>query len=164
MTNNNVMRSLRYMLETNNQRILEICKLGGLEVSKKDIHSFMLNEEDPDYVKCSDETLAHFLDGVITFKRGQDPHRAPMPIELPMSNNQVLKKLKVAFELKEEELLALITSSGFVFGKSELSSFLRKKDHRNYRPCGDQVLRYFLKGLTLKLREKPDPEAPAESD
>ncbi len=158
MTNNNVMRSLRYMLEINNQKIVEICKLGGADVSKKEIHAFMLNEEDPEYLKCGDEILAHFLDGVIVLKRGRDEARSPAPIELPMSNNLVLKKLKVAFELKEEELLALITGSGFVFGKAELSSFLRKRDHRNYRPCGDQVLRYFLKGLTLKLRQAPDPD------
>ena len=158
MTNNNIIRSLRYMLEINNAKVAEICKLGGLEVTKNQIHAFMQNEEDPEYVKCSDEIMAHFLDGVIIFKRGKEEGREPSPIELPVSNNLVLKKLKVAFELKEEELLQMITSTGFVFGKSELSSFLRKKDHRNYRPCGDQVLRYFLKGLTLKLRQAPDPE------
>ena len=158
MTNNNVMRSLRYMLEINNQKIVEICKLGGLTILKKEVHAFMLNEEDPEYLKCSDEIMAQFLDGLIFFKRGRDESRPPIPIELPISNNLVLKKLKVAFELKEEDLLALITGSGFVFGKTELSSFLRKKEHRNYRPCGDQVLRYFLKGLTLKLRQAPDPD------
>lgn len=152
------MRSVRYLLEINNSKLVEICKLGGLDVVKKDIHAFMQNEEDPDYIKCSDQIMAHFLDGVIIFKRGKDETRLPAPIESPMSNNLVLKKLKVAFELKEDELLSLITSTGFIFGKSELSSFLRKKDHRNYRPCGDQVLRYFLKGLTLKLRQAPDPD------
>lgn len=152
------MRSLRYMLEANNHKINEICQLGGVEVSKNDIHAFMLDEENLNFKKCSDETLAHFLDGVITLRRGKDESRPRVPIELPMSNNQVLKKLKVAFEIKEEELLQMITSTGFVFGKSELSSFLRKSDHRNYRPCGDQVLRYFLKGLTLKLRSLPDPD------
>ena len=158
MTNNTVIRSLRYMLEINNPKIIEICKLGGIEVLKNDVHAFMRNEEDPEYLECNDEIMAHFLNGIVIFKRGKDETRPAMPIELPMSNNQILKKLKVTFELKEEDLLALITSTGFSFGKSELSSFLRKKDHRNYRPCGDQVLRYFLKGLTLKLRHVPDPE------
>ncbi len=158
MTNNNVMKSIRYMLEINNTKIVDLCKLGGLEVTKKQVHAFMLDEEDPQHLKCSDEVLAFFLDGVIFFKRGKDESKSPAEIELPMSNNLVLKKLKVAFELKEDEVLELITLSGFIFGKSELSSFLRKKDHRNYRPCGDQVLRYFLKGLTLKLRKVSDPD------
>ena len=78
--------------------------------------------------------------------------RPPPPMELPITNNVVLKKLRVAFELKDEDLLAIIAAAGFSIGKPELSAFFRKSDHKHYRPCGDQFLRNFLKGLTFRFR------------
>ncbi|MFK1296064.1 DUF1456 family protein, partial [Pseudomonas aeruginosa] len=74
------------------------------------------------------------------------------PLELPLSNNMILKKLRVAFELKEEDLHAILDSVDFPVSKPELSALFRKPGHSNYRTCGDQLLRNFLKGLTLRVR------------
>ncbi|MBG4642229.1 DUF1456 family protein, partial [Pseudomonas aeruginosa] len=74
------------------------------------------------------------------------------PLELPLSNNMILKKLRVAFELKEEDLHAILASVDFPVSKPELSALFRKPGHSNYRTCGDQLLRNFLKGLTLRVR------------
>ncbi len=63
-----------------------------------------------------------------------------------------LKKLRVAFELKEEDLHAILASVDFPVSKPELSALFRKPGHSNYRTCGDQLLRNFLKGLTLRVR------------
>ena len=57
------------------------------------------------------------------------------------------------FQLREEDILEILNKAGMKFGKSELSAILRKKGHDNYRPCGDQVLRYFLKGLTERVQQ-----------
>jgi uncharacterized protein YehS (DUF1456 family) len=152
MTNNDILRSIRNMLEVNNSKIVEICALDGLTIPKTEIENFMRSDEDPEYVACPDGIMVHFLDGLIFYLRGKDESRPPMPKELPVSNNLVMKKLRVAFQLKEEEMLSLINDSGMKFSKSELSAILRKKGHDNYRVCGDQVLRYFLKGLTTKLK------------
>ena len=151
MTTNDVLRSLRYMLKINSAKVVEICNLGGYMVLKNEIHDFLRSDEDPEFVACPDEVVAYFLDGLIFERRGKDENRPRPPIEVPISNNLVLKKLRVAFELREEDMLQVIQSTGFKFGKSELSAILRKRDHANYRECGDQVLRYFLKGLTLRL-------------
>jgi uncharacterized protein YehS (DUF1456 family) len=152
VTNSDIIRSLRYLLNTHNTKMAEICKLAGANVRDTDLFFYMKEEEDPEYKPCPDEILAHFMDGLIIYKRGQDDSRPRPPLELPITNNQVLKKLKVAFQLKEEDMLKLITASGLTFSKSELSGLMRAKDHRNYRPAGDQVLRHFLKGLTAHLK------------
>ncbi|MNY50207.1 hypothetical protein D3C86_1856970 [compost metagenome] len=96
--------------------------------------------------------MAYFLDGLVYFKRGKDENRPALPIELPMTNNIILKKLRVAFELKEDDILDIFSDAGFRVGRAELSAFFRRKGHFNYRECGDQMLRNFLKGLTLRLR------------
>jgi uncharacterized protein YehS (DUF1456 family) len=152
MMNNDVLRSVRYMLDISDGKIVDIVKLGGFDITKADVIAFMKKEDEEGYQDCSDEIMAHFLDGLVIFKRGKDDSRAPQPIELPITNNTVLKKLRVAFELKEEDMHAILKSAEFPVSKPELSALFRKFGHSNYRTCGDQLLRNFLKGLTLRVR------------
>ncbi|MGQ5524193.1 DUF1456 family protein [Chitinimonas sp. PSY-7] len=152
MIHNDVMRSIRYILNISDTRIASIIKLGGLEVDKADIIAYLKKEDEEGYTDCPEAVMAHFLDGLIIHKRGRDENRPPPPIELPVYNNTVLKKLRVAFELREEDILVTLEQAGFKVSKPELSALFRKPDHKNYRRCGDQFLRNFLKGLTLRLR------------
>lgn len=152
MTNNDYLRSIRYLLDVSDSRLVDMMKLSGITVPLEEVKAYLKNEEDDGYIKMNDETMAHFLDGLIYFKRGKDESRPAMPLELPMNNNIVLKKLRVAFELKEEDMHEVLKLAGFPMGRSELSALLRKKGHENYRECGDQVLRNFLKGLTMRVR------------
>ncbi len=152
MMTNDVLRSIRYMLNINDQKIIEIAKLADFDLSLTEVQTYLLKDDEPGYQPCDDQFMAHFLDGLIYFKRGRDPTKPPVPLDIPVTNNTVLKKLRVAFELKEENMHQLIETGGYRVGRSELSAFLRQKDHPNYRACGDQVLRYFLKGLTLRFR------------
>jgi uncharacterized protein YehS (DUF1456 family) len=152
MMNNDVLRSVRYMLDISDAKIVDITRLGGFEVSRTDVIAFMKKEDEEGYLDCSDEIMAHFQDGLVIFKRGKDDSRAPQPVEMPITNNTVLKKLRVAFELKEEDLHAILKSVEFPVSKPELSALFRKFGHSNYRTCGDQLLRNFLKGLTLRVR------------
>ena len=152
MIHNDVLRSLRYLLEINDAKLIELIKLGGLDVSKADIATYLKKEDEEGFVRCPDEVLAHCLDGLVYFKRGKDESRPALPIELPVTNNIVMKKLRVAFELKEEDLHAILKAVDFPVSKPELSALFRKVGHSNYRACGDQLLRNFLKGLTLRVR------------
>ena len=152
MIHNDVLRSLRYLLEINDAKLIELIKLGGLDVSKADIATYLKKEDEEGFVRCPDEVLAHCLDGLVYFKRGKDESRPALPIELPVTNNIVMKKLRVAFELKEEDLHAILKAVDFPVSKPELSALFRKVGHSNYRPCGDQLLRNSLKGLTLRVR------------
>jgi uncharacterized protein YehS (DUF1456 family) len=153
MINNVVLRSIRYMLDVSEPKIIEIAKLANYNIPPNDLSGFLKLEEEEGFIYCKDEVMAHFLDGLIYFKRGKDESRPAPPLEFPMSNNTVIKKLRVAFELKEEDMHAILISAGFPLTRPELSALLRKQGHPNYRDCGDQVLRNFLKGLTLRIRK-----------
>ena len=69
-----------------------------------------------------------------------------------ISNNDVMKKLRVALKLRDDEIVSILKLVDFEIGRTELSAFFRDENHPNYRPCGDQVLRNFLNGLIIHLR------------
>jgi uncharacterized protein YehS (DUF1456 family) len=148
MTPNDVLRSIRYLLNIRDAALVDIIRLGGREVGTAEVVAFLKKEDDAGYQPCSDEVLAHFLNGLVTYKRGKDESRPPQPIEVPVTNNAVLKKLRAAFELKDSDIITLLAKTGFKVSKTELSALFRRPDHRNYRDCGDQLLRNFLKGLS----------------
>jgi uncharacterized protein YehS (DUF1456 family) len=150
VTNNDILRSIRYILNVADARLVEIIELAEGEVTLPQIVSYLKREEEPGYVECPHPVLARFLNGLILFKRGKDESRPAMPIEVPVTNNMVLKKIRVAFQLKDTDLIRLIEKSGVLkVSSAELSAFFRKPDHRNYRECGDQFLRNLLKALSL---------------
>jgi len=80
-----------------------------------------------------------------------------------MTNNDILKKLRVALQLKDDDIVRILALVDFKITASELSAIFRKEDHPNYKECGDQLLRNFLNGLIIHLRgpmeKKPDPAA-----
>lgn len=153
MINNAVLRSIRYMLDISEAKIIEIAKLANCHLDGDDLRGYLRLEEEEGFIYCKDEIMAQFLDGLIYLKRGKDDSRPVPPPEVPFSNNAVMKKLRVAFELKEEDMHDILKAAGFPLSRPELSALLRKKGHPNYRECGDQVLRNFLKGLTLRIRK-----------
>lgn len=69
-----------------------------------------------------------------------------------MSNNDILKKLRVALHLRDEEIIKILKLVDFNITKTELSAVFRADDHPNYKPCGDQLLRNFLNGLIIYMR------------
>lgn len=152
MINNDVLRSLRYTLDVSDAQLAAIFELGGQSITEAEVTALLKKDSEEDYVECGDALMAYFLDGLVYFKRGKDDSRPPQPHELPMTNNIVLKKLRVAFELKEVDMHAIMQNAGFPVSKPELSALFRKFGHSNYRPCGDQFLRNFLKGLTQRVR------------
>ena len=151
MINNDVIRSVRYMLNISEFKLVEIVKLGGGEVTQAAMNAYIKREDEPGFEECGQNVMSRFLNGLIYFKRGKDESRPPLGPELP-TNNVVLKKLRVAFELKDEDIISMLDSDGFKVSKTELSALFRKEGHQNYRPCGDQFLRSFLKGLTAKVK------------
>ena len=143
------------MLNFSNAKIAEILQLGGFNPTRDDLEHIFKDvdpESEEEKEDVSHELMAHFLDGLIFFKRGKSDKHPPRPIKIPVTNNDVLKKLRVVFKLREEQILAILKSADFRISATELSALFRDEQHRNYRECGDQLLRYFLRGLTLKYR------------
>ena len=101
-------------------------------------------------MECPDVLLGSFLDGLIVSRRG--PGNEPPDGEL--DNNAILRKLRIALELKDTDMLHILRSAGLTLSKSELAALFRRPDHRNFKPCGDQLLRKFLTGLARTSHEE----------
>jgi len=69
-----------------------------------------------------------------------------------MSNNDIFKKLRVALELTNDDIIKIADLVGFKITKSELGDIFRADDHPNFKKCGDQILRNFLNGLVIYKR------------
>jgi uncharacterized protein YehS (DUF1456 family) len=151
MTHNDVLRSVRYLLNVSDATLGDIVRLGNGKVVLSDLVAFLKKEDEPGYRECGHAVMAQFLAGLIIYKRGKDDTRPPQPVALPVTNNAILKALRVAFELKDSDILSLMDKTGLRVSKPELSAFFRRPDHRNYRDCGDQVLRHLLRGLSGRI-------------
>ena len=121
----------------------------GLVVSREQVSQWLKKDDDANFVNCMDSQLAYFLNGFINEKRGKKEGANPVA-EKRLSNNIILTKLKIALNLKAEELIALLASVDFRLNKPELSAFSRKTDHKHYRECKDQVLRNLLQAIDKK--------------
>jgi uncharacterized protein YehS (DUF1456 family) len=77
-----------------------------------------------------------------------------------LSNNDILKKIRVALELRDEDVIKILKLAEFEITKSELNALYRKPDHPNYKECGDQLLRNFLNGLIIYKRGPMPPKKP----
>jgi len=155
MTNNNCLRSLRYTFALNNTKVIEIFSLAKISVSDEEVVGWLKRDEDSGALELSDSQLAGFLNGFIIKNRGEKDETVPEP-EKVLSNNLVLKKLKIALNLQSDEMKEILDSVDFSMSKHELSAFFRKPNNKNYRECLDQVLRMFLKGLQLKYRPEKE--------
>lgn len=149
MTNNDTLRRLRYALNITDAQVAEIISLTGQATKDEEVSTWLKREDEPGYMDLKDPDLCRFLDGLIIQKRGPHPSgNAPEPLE-HLSNNEVLKKLRIALELEEEGVLAVFKNAEFDVTKAELGSFFRKAGHRNYRKVPEQVLRKFIHGLSI---------------
>jgi len=151
MTNNDILRRLRYALDLNGVTMAEICKLAGHEIGPADMLKFLKKEGENGFIPCNDTVMASFLDGLIMFKRGTyDPKPSTAePADVALTNNLIMKKLRIALGLNDEDMLGILKKAGTHISKSELSALFRTIGHRNYKECGDQLLRNFVKGITL---------------
>jgi len=151
MNNNDIIRRLRFAFDFNDPKMMELFKLAGHEVTRSQISNWLLKEEDPYYEEIKDLQLAYFLNGLIIYGRGKK-EGPPAKAEKYLNNNIVLRKLKIALNFKDEDILEILEKEGMRISKHELSAFFRKPEQNQYRPCKDQILRNFIYGLQVKYR------------
>lgn len=152
MTNNDILRRLRYALNMDNTGIIRLFTLGGHALSQEDLDLLLKKDEEPGFVECPDVLLSAFLDGLITSRRGA--REAATDAAETLNNNLILRKLRIALELKDADMIRILEAGGMEISKSELSAFFRKPGHRNFVFCRDQLLRKFLSGLATISREE----------
>ncbi len=130
---------------------MELFALGGRPSSRAEISDWLKRDDDPAFRPLSDHLLAVFLNGLIARNRGKK-EGVELKAEDRLNNNIIFRKLRIALNLRDDEILDLIKKAGFVISRHELSAFFRSPEQSQYRPCKDQILRYFLNGLQLKHR------------
>jgi uncharacterized protein YehS (DUF1456 family) len=151
MTNNDILRRIRFIFDFGDAQMMALFASGGFNASREQVSDWLKSDDRPEFKELRDVQLAIFLNGLINKKRGKREGEQPEP-EKKLNNNIILRKLKIALDFKDEQILEAMTLAGFPLSKHELSAFFRKPSHNNYRECQSQVLRNFLKGLQLTLR------------
>lgn len=155
MNNNDVLRRIRYIFDLTDSEMIAIFSTVGYEVTRTEVSDWLKKDDEPAYQKCSDTRLAIFLNGLICEKRGKKEGSLPVP-EKRLTNNIIFRKLKIALNLKDEDILETLRLARLVVSKHELSAFFRSPGHKHYRDCRDQILRNFLKGLQVRYRPDVD--------
>jgi len=157
MTNNDILRRVRYIFDLGDAKMMDIFDQANHPVTREQISDWLKKEDDPAYQNCSDTLLATFLNGLINDKRGHKEGEQPVP-EKRLNNNIIFTKLKIALNLKADDILEILGLTGYRLSRHELSAFFRKQGHKHFRECKDQILRNFLKGLQLKYRDDMEPK------
>ncbi len=153
MTNNDILRRIRYTFDYNDAKMIALFKLTHCDVSRSNLSDWLKREDDPLLIEITDKELATFLNGLIIEKRGK--REGPLPeAEDPLTNNMILKKLKIALDLKSDDILEMLASIDKKISKHELSAFFRNPDHKSYRDFLDQYLRHFLNAMQAKYKSK----------
>ena len=153
MNNNDILRRIRYAFDFNDAKMITIYALAEHEVTREQISNWLKKDDDPEFQECNDTQLAIFLNGLINDRRGKKEGPQPEP-ESQLNNNIIFRKLKIALDLKAEDVLEILELSDMSVSKHELSAFFRKSGHKHYRVCKDQILRNFLHGMQHKYRKK----------
>ena len=148
MNNNDILSRIRHTFDLNNSEMISVFELANQEVTEYQVIGWSKDEDDPEYQDCKDVELATFLNGFINKRRGKKDGDQP-EAEKRLTNNIIFKKLKIALDMKDEDVFSVMSLAGYNIKKPELSAISRKKGHKNYRTCKDEVLDKFLMGIQL---------------
>jgi uncharacterized protein YehS (DUF1456 family) len=151
MINNDILRRICTTFAFDDKKILEIFAHNQCVISAEHLANIYKEKNDPAYTALLDVELASFLNGLIVEKRGKK--EGPEHIaEHELTNNLIFNKLKIALNLKAEDVIKMLELGGISLGKYELSALFRNVNHKHYRECSDDVLSAFLNGLKLTFQ------------
>ena len=151
MTNNDILQKISAAFNLNADIMTAIYNLTEQKTTVNLIQKWLKKDNDEGYEECSDENLAAFLNGFIIEKRGKKDGPQPMP-EKVLNNNNIFMKLKIALDLKAEDVMEIMDLAKHPINKHVLSAFFRKPGNKHYKKCKDQILTKFLEGVQLKYR------------
>lgn len=155
MTNSDILKRIRYTFDYDDFKMIELFKLAGHDTNREEVCNWLKQEDDPEWEEITDKELATFLNGFIIEKRGKREGPLPKP-EDPLTNNMILRKLKIALNLKAEQMLYIFSLANRRISKHELSAFFRNPNNKSYEPCMEQYLRNFLSGMQKKYKKEVD--------
>ncbi|CAA6801615.1 MAG: Unknown protein [uncultured Sulfurovum sp.] len=147
MQTNDILFKLKTALSLENEQIIEAYKLADFEMTEERLANIMKRRQDKGFEEATFEELGVFLDGLVLLKRGPSDKVANEDDVVELTNNLILKKVRVAMELKEPELVILFALAEVTLTKRQIGSLFRKEGTKNFKACSDELLNAFLEGL-----------------
>ena len=146
MKTNDILYKIQKALNPSQEEMLEAYKLAEYKMESSHLDSLLKRRQDGGSKLCSYEELGVFLDGFVILKRGPSPKKKNDDV-VELTNNLILKKLRIALELKEAETEIIFSLGEAELSKQQLASLFRKEGHKNFKECSDELLMAFLYGL-----------------
>ena len=147
MKTNDILYKIQKALSLSQKEMVEAYKLAEYEMDISHLDSLLKKRQDEGSNLCSYEELGVFLDGFVILKRGPSPKKSNRDEIVELTNNLILKKLRIALELKEAETEIIFSLGEAKLSKQQLASLFRKEGHKNFKECSDELLMAFLDGL-----------------
>ncbi|MCG9544259.1 DUF1456 family protein [Vibrio sp. Isolate33] len=155
MTNNEILRRIQHALNLKNAQIIKAIEQADVTVAHDQVINWLKDDNDKSCSKMKDKELAVFLNGFINLKRGKKEGAQPKP-EVALTNNMIFMKLRIALNMKAEDVLDVLEVVGVSLSKYEIGAYFRKPENKNYKVCEDQLLCDFLNGV--QFTNRPDSE------
>ncbi len=155
MTNNEILRRIQHALNLKNAQIIKAIEQADVTVAHDLVINWLKDDNDKSCSKMKDKELAVFLNGFINLKRGKKEGEQPKP-EVALTNNMIFMKLRIALNMKAEDVLDVLEVVGISLSKYEIGAYFRKPENKNYKVCEDQLLCDFLNGV--QFTNRPDSE------
>ena len=147
MNTNDILYKIQKALSLSSEDMLKAYELEAYKMESTHLDSLLKKRQDKGSKLCSYEELGIFLDGLVTLKRGPSPKKSDENKVVELTNNLILKKLRIALELKEAETEIIFSLGEAELSKQQLASLFRKEGHKNFKECSDELLMAFLDGL-----------------
>ena len=146
ISTNEILYRIQKALHLTPDEMLEAYKLENYKMLEPHLKDLLKRRQEPGFMLCSYEELGVFLDGLVTLKRGPSPKKKDDEV-IELTNNLILKKLRIALELKEAETEIIFGLADIELTKQQLASLFRKETHKNFKPCSSELLMAFIEGL-----------------
>jgi uncharacterized protein YehS (DUF1456 family) len=144
---NDILFKIKTALSLENARLLEAYALLEYEMSEEHLNNILKKHQDKGYEEATYEELGIFLDALVILKRGPSDKTQDEDEVVELTNNLILKKIRVAMELKEAELVIIFALAEVTLTKRQIGSLFRKEGGKNFKACSDELLMAFLDGL-----------------
>ena len=144
---NDILFKLKKALSLTPKEMIKAYALANYEMTQERLESILKRRQDKGYSEATYEELGVFLDGLVLLKRGASDKVATDDESVSLSNNLILKKVRVAMELREPELVILFALAEQELSKRQIGALFRKEGTKNFKSCSDELLMAFLEGL-----------------
>lgn len=145
MTHNALLAHLKLAFGLDDAALVRLFALGGCPLDDAAVAARQRTYV-PDSLTYAE--LVALLDGLIADRRGPSTRPAPQgkTRRIRYPNNVVLKKLRIAMDLKEEDTAATFAAGGLDLDHYAIGALFRQEGQSQFRACTDDQLLAFLTG------------------